>query len=530
MQVDLKLIAPLVKRQFPAFYQEEGANFIQFVKAYYEWMDTEGPTFESRRMLETIDIDDTASEFVNNFISKFMHGIPSNILSNKRLLEKHIIDVYRSKGSIEGLKLLFRLLYNLEINVFTPSDDMLVASSGKWERKQYIEVDERDSNLTYNKKVIRGSTSGAIAYVTNAVRVFTGNQLAHVFYISDLQLGPSGSSFIIGEYLLYDGLDIRQATQIKGSAIGAVSIESSENFAGGDTLVSNSETGEGIKFEVSTIKDATQSQGYITFKIVNGGYGYAVNSVVTILPGTASQGSGATFKVGAISNTTNFQYNTNWVNGFTSVALNATTYGANLFNANSQSVLINALTFANLEVGTISALTGVTSGDHDYNGSVTPYVYEKRVAGYGYMDPDGSTWGNNAFITGKLTTANGIINTVRLASSGFGYNTQDEELLFINEANSQLTSTMQIQVGAVGLEEGTWADQTGFLNADKFLTDSDYYQEFSYEIQVEKSLDKYINVLKQVMHPVGNRVFGKPVIIDSNQLNINILVDEITVN
>ena len=83
MQVDLKLIAPLVKRQFPAFYQEEGANFIQFVKAYYEWMDTEGPTFESRRMLETIDIDDTASEFVNNFISKFMHGIPSNILSNK---------------------------------------------------------------------------------------------------------------------------------------------------------------------------------------------------------------------------------------------------------------------------------------------------------------------------------------------------------------------------------------------------------------------------------------------------------------
>jgi hypothetical protein len=32
-------ISPLIKNMFPAFYQEEGENFIQFVEAYYEWLE-----------------------------------------------------------------------------------------------------------------------------------------------------------------------------------------------------------------------------------------------------------------------------------------------------------------------------------------------------------------------------------------------------------------------------------------------------------------------------------------------------------
>ena len=43
MITDLKNIAPLVKNQFPDFYREEGDNFLQFISAYYEWMDEQGP-------------------------------------------------------------------------------------------------------------------------------------------------------------------------------------------------------------------------------------------------------------------------------------------------------------------------------------------------------------------------------------------------------------------------------------------------------------------------------------------------------
>ena len=33
-------ISPLIKNMFPAFYQEEGDNFIQFIEAYFEWLES----------------------------------------------------------------------------------------------------------------------------------------------------------------------------------------------------------------------------------------------------------------------------------------------------------------------------------------------------------------------------------------------------------------------------------------------------------------------------------------------------------
>jgi hypothetical protein len=530
MQVDLKEIAPLVRQQFPAFYQEEGDNFIQFVKAYYEWMDQQGSIYKSRRLLEYSDIDQTTSSYVDYFLNKFMSGIPKNILADKKLLEKHILDIYRSKGSTEGIKLLFKLLYNLEVNVYVPQVDILKPSDGKWIRNAYMEVEERLANSTYNKKRIKGTTSGASAYVTAATKVNTGYQIAHVFYLTDITPSNTGTNFIVGENVVYEGMSIHDATSIKGSAVGASVIYSSEDHADGDTLVSANTTGEGIKFYVSSLQPYGSVTGYLSFKLVDGGYGYAIDSPVTISYKTANTGAGANFVVKSISNTSVFTYNLNWLSAFGNTYIAASDYGANMYFANSGSIIGDALTFSNVTIGTISALGGVTSGDHNYNGSVQPSVFEKRVAGYGILDKKGRVWGNNAIITGELSAGNGIISSVQLLASGYGYNTQGESIVFYNESDPLKTAELTLDIGAIGYEEGFWADESSFVNADKYVTDSDYYQEYSYEIQVEKSLDKYINVLKQVMHPVGNRVFGKPMIIDSKQSEETIQVETLVVH
>jgi len=492
MITELQKIAPLVSRQFPAFYQEEGENFIQFIKAYYEWMDDQagkGPLYKVRNLLETNDIDEAAEAYLEHFLTKYMRGIPRSVLSNKRLLQKHILDVYRAKGSIEGLKLLFKLLYNVEAQIYLPQENMLIASGGVWVSNKYFEVEDRDSNYSYNNKTVTGTTSGATAYVTNAAKIYLGTQVAHIFYLNDIKDGPTGQPFQIGEYLVYDGLDISEATLIKGSAISATAVDSTENHALSDILSTANATGEGLKFSVSTIKDPERSKGYITFKIINGGYGYALDSNISIANGTSTTGTGASFKIGRIA---------------------------------------NALTNNTVVIGTISELTAVTSGDHNYNGDLSIRVYESRVTGYGYKDSSGNIWGNNAVITGTLSTGNGVVDTVRLYNSGFGYNTQGEELEFTNNSNGQCIATLSINIGAVGTEEGNWLDTRGFLNSDMYLTDSYYYQNFSYEVQIEKSLDKYIDILKQVMHPVGNEVFGRPVIIDSTVLNPSIKTETVT--
>jgi hypothetical protein len=529
MITDLKSIASLVSQQFPAFYQEDGPNFVQFVKAYYEWMDEQGPILKSRNLFEDGDIDTVGNDYINYFMTKFMRGIPQNIAADKRFLEKHILDIYRSKGSVEGLKLLFRLLYNEEINVYIPQVDMLTLSDGKWVRKQYLEVEERPFNYTYGKKIITGSSSGAKAFVTSASVLYTGSRVAQVLYISDIQDGPTGSSFVIGEYLVYDGLDIKDATLIKGSATGAAVIYSSENHAPGDILFTQNTNGEGLQFTVSSILDADKARGYIDFKLLDGGYGFTLNSPITISYKGASRGSGAGFKIKSLANTEVFHYNINPVSQVLDTLLSASDYGANLRNSSINSLLDNALTSANVTIGSISALTAITSGDHNYNGSVQPTIFEPRVFGYGIQDKNGNYWGNNAVITGNLATGNGVINGVELLSSGYDYNIPYQTYEFINASNNEATAQLTITTSAIGLDQGDWVDSTGFLNSDKYIQDSDYYQYYSYEIQFEKSLDKYVNILKQVMHPVGNKVFGKPVIVDTIGLNEQILVDTLVV-
>ena len=108
-----KFISNFVQNQFPQFYKEEGTDFILFTKAYYEWLESNGnPVAESRRLMDYRDIDNTLESFLIHFQQKYLYGIPFNVIANKRLLLKHILDVYRSKGSIQCYKLLFKLIYN----------------------------------------------------------------------------------------------------------------------------------------------------------------------------------------------------------------------------------------------------------------------------------------------------------------------------------------------------------------------------------------------------------------------------------
>lgn len=537
MQLDLKNIAPLIQKQFPSFYDELGPNFIQFIQSYYDWMDQQGPTYKSRRLLEYNDIDQTTEDYINYFLDKFMYGVPKKIAADQKLTEKHILDLFRSKGSLDGLKLFFRLLYNLEVQVSLPKNNMFKPSDGKWKRNAYFEVQERPANPTYNKQVVTGTLSGATAFVTTVAKVFTGTNISNVMYITDITPSSTGQGFIVGESLSYNGLNIQDATSIIGSASGASVIYSSENHAPSDVLLTTNNTGSGIVFDVSSILNDKSLTGYITFDLINGGYGYAVDTPVSVSYLTASSGVGANFKVKSISNTQSFHYNTNFItstnapNGstFTNTMISATNYGAGMFFANVGSLISSGLSYANLTIGSIASLGSVTSGDHNYNGSVSANVFESRIHGYGIVGSDGTTWGNNAVITGNLSYSNGVINTVELLSSGFGFNTPGEQILFYNQADETKNADLVLTTNAIGYEEGFWVDDSSFVNSDQYITDSDYYQDFSYEIQMEKSLDKYIDVLKQLMHPTGTRVFGKPVITDTKQTQETIQVETIVV-
>ena len=108
-------VSTVVGNQIPDFITDESANFKQFLEAYYEWMQS---TYLPQSHLENIrDIDTTVDMFIEHFKNEIMQPIPEGVLTDKRLLAKRIQDIYRSKGTEQSYKFLFRIF---SINSFRP--------------------------------------------------------------------------------------------------------------------------------------------------------------------------------------------------------------------------------------------------------------------------------------------------------------------------------------------------------------------------------------------------------------------------
>ena len=196
-----KTISNFIESQFPAFYQEEGPNFILFTKAYYEWMEQEGnPIREARNLFDYRDIDNTLEKFLEHFQKKYLYGIPFNVIINKRFLLKHILDVYRSKGSINCYKLLFKLIYNQDIDVYLPGRDLLKTSDGTWVQPKYLEVTQSELLPDLVGKTIIGLSSNTTAVVESYItEPINQNKISSLFLSN---INPAGGNFIIGEKVL----------------------------------------------------------------------------------------------------------------------------------------------------------------------------------------------------------------------------------------------------------------------------------------------------------------------------------------
>lgn len=120
-----------------------------------------------------------------------------------------------------------------------------------------------------------------------------------------------------------------------------------------------------------------------------------------------------------------------------------------------------------------------------------------------YVDPDA---GDNATI-GTTVTSNSGIAGLSVTSSGFGYINGAE--LNITSMDNKKTASGIAVVGGIGKGTSGYIARSGFLNDYDKLHDGEYYQYFSYEVQSSLPLAKYFDMLKEVLHVAGTRLFGK---------------------
>lgn len=134
-------ISTIVAQQFPEFVREDYPKFIAFVEAYYEFLNQ----YYKDDLYELRDIDTTLDEFLQLFRKELSINVPYTKV-NERFMLSHIKEQYLSKGSEASFKLLFRLLFNKEVEIAYPSKQILRASDGKWTQEVSIFLDMKFGN------------------------------------------------------------------------------------------------------------------------------------------------------------------------------------------------------------------------------------------------------------------------------------------------------------------------------------------------------------------------------------------------
>lgn len=216
------LVSPLIPQQVPDFIREDHGNFVTFLQKYYEWMESTNQVNKVAEELENAKDVDLATDYYINLIKKdFLPNFPETLALDKRKFIKLVNNFYSAKGTPDSIKFLFRALFDEEIDVYYPSEDILKTSDGKWVQPLILRVSsDSDNILKIKKTLITGQTSKATAVVEDVIEKI--EKSSGVSYY-EIFISKVERTFQTGETILANYYEGTVLTSITARIIGFVS-------------------------------------------------------------------------------------------------------------------------------------------------------------------------------------------------------------------------------------------------------------------------------------------------------------------
>ena len=324
----------LVAQQVPEYVSDEYPLFVSFLEAYYEFMETAQGTQKNnvlslgKNMRYISDVDVSIGAFEKSFFNNFASLIPRDVEINKETLIKNVLPLYISRGNEKSFKLLFRMLFNDEVDVILPKNNILRVSDGRWTVDNVLKL-ETDIRSTYT-----GTGSNTTFYLaqqvdSDAVEVYVNDVLKTIN--TDYTIRKESRKLVFNSApalnttikVVYDDFDVTLLNnrKITGQTSGATAIIESAskriitdrlNFGLPFELIINKKTLSGIFTNGEQVTtDIIDSNGtkitlvadtfsILTSILVTGsGASYNVGDIVTILGGGAT--SAATAEVESVT-------------------------------------------------------------------------------------------------------------------------------------------------------------------------------------------------------------------------------------
>ena len=455
-------ISGQINNQLPEYIRSGFPNWNALLSSYFKFMEDStqnGTVYQLRNLLANRMVDTTQDQFLQYFQADFLPYFPqSTALDTKKLL-KAATQFYQTKGSQDSIEFLFRVLYDLEAEVYLPKNQVLKLSDGRWTLPQSIKLSLSAQNQSFNVALLLarqgiGSESNTTCVIEN-VNVAVDPTLNRE--IVELFLSSISASFIPGESIIIScgndqfGNPIVFEEKIIGSISGIIIDPHNQGLKyKGTTFYANGSInypGDPVSIigGLADSNDIIQAVAYVgnvtqgslqSITVEDGGYGYQLdpNTIVTFVDAPGDTGSGASAIVNGVdsANAAFLFVNTDSIRFKQNVTIGNTTYQfSNSVNANVNTVIANALSFFNLAISPLTSMN-LTFGGAGY--TETPSISLRSV-----FDTDLSAGLHAAYIASP-TQANydawrnsqgnvedlGEIAAVRVLAGGSGYsNTKD---------------------------------------------------------------------------------------------------------
>ena len=509
------------------------------------------------------NIEYSVDKYVDYLKDELYPSIPTNIYGDKRLVALKFKDFFQSKGNEASYQFLFKLLYNEEVSLYYPGEDILRISAGNFEKTQIIRSPYTANVFSFLNKTITGSTSGAIGNVVDIKRYVIG-----IYDVAEMTLKLVSGTFSGGE-TISDVADATLTSTLYGMITGFNINDGGSGYQAGDQL---SITGDGSAVDavVSSIQQSPISALY--YNTI--GHGYQIGTTATI-SNSGTGGSGLIVRVTELANTYTVTSgaNTYTLGEVTNVQI--INRGSDYFKKPSvtlEDTVIKSLGLlsenlitivsggTNYGVGNTIVLTGgagtgatgvvasvveSTTFDLKFEDDtkmiaetgkdiikneewlVTGAIARIELTNYGtgytkislptisVTSTTGSSanliatniQGASANVTidsANNVTGVGSIRSVELKNFGVNYTTANVSLVAVGDGNANLTPI----IAGLGIQQGNWVGDYGKIDY-KRIQDSYYYQDFSYVIKSGLAFTTYQDTLKSIIHPAGLQAFGE---------------------
>lgn len=137
----------LVGSQIPEHISTDYPKFVQFLEAYYDFLQSYNNRIEKLR-----DVTQTADEFVSFLRNEFVSRYPQALIDDRKLI-MIIRNLYRSKGTLGAVELLFRIFFNEAIIIQQPGKNILRASDGRWNQEYSITVERKYGEIDFSSPI-----------------------------------------------------------------------------------------------------------------------------------------------------------------------------------------------------------------------------------------------------------------------------------------------------------------------------------------------------------------------------------------